>query len=97
MSSVYTQFGPVPREILEPVDEIKETSNTREIATVWKLKESLTLVLPERVEALSHDGTKQVLEAGQAIRLEAGQLMRRSCHVELLMPQDMAGAQPTLG
>jgi hypothetical protein len=90
---VMTQFGPIPRDMLEAKDEISETGNSREVATVWTLKEQVTLVLPHAVEAMMGDGTKQVLEQGQAITLMPGQLMRRSAAVEVLMPQSLSGAQ----
>jgi uncharacterized protein (DUF2345 family) len=90
---VMTQFGPIPRDMLEAKDEISETSNSREVATVWTLKEQVTLVLPNAVIALNTDGTQIKLEQGQAITLMPGQLMRRSAAVEVLMPQGLSGAQ----
>lgn len=91
-----TQFGPVPREALEVKDEISETSNTREIATTWRLKTPMRFQATEQLRAMGDEGTF-VLQQGEVIELQAGQLMRRSCVVEVLMPQGIAGVQPNLG
>lgn len=94
---VMTQFGPIPRDVLDVSDAVSETGNSREVASTWRLNKELTIVLPHAVEALNADGSKQVLEQGQAVTLQVGQLMRRSAAVEVLMPQNLTGAQPVLG
>jgi hypothetical protein len=40
---VWTQYGPVPRDVLEAKDEIAETEGARTFATSWFLTEPLTL------------------------------------------------------
>lgn len=93
---VMTQFGPIPRDVLDVSDEVSETGNSREVASTWRLNKEITIVLPHSVEALNADGSKQVLEQGQAVILQVGQLMRRSAAVEVLMPHSVSGEQPKL-
>lgn len=94
MSMVWTQYGPVPREVLDVTDRVNETPSTREIITVWRLKQPMTFKAAERFQAVMEIGEQaRTIEPGESVELKVGQFMRNSSVVDVLMPQSITGGQ----
>lgn len=97
MSMVWTQFGPVPREVLDVNDTVSETPNSREIMTVWRLNRPFVFTASEMFNVVWEIGEPaQTVEPGESFDLKVGQFMRNSSVVEVLMPQSIAGGQAKL-